>query len=134
VRGWVVTLVCVESYIHLTGLSLHSNERGQPLGEGGSKAENGRVRPILPCLKTLVTLNRFPPHVISETTDYGAAMDIRDLRTLESWRRTVDQALQETDAERNVGTHLQAVYLEGLRDAIDRTIGRIRREYLRQAA
>jgi len=61
-------------------------------------------------------------------------MDIRDLRTLESWRRTVDQALQETDAERNVGTHLQAVYLEGLRDAIDRTIGRIRREYLRQAA
>jgi len=54
-------------------------------------------------------------------------MDGRDLRTLESWRRTLDHALQESDGKRNLATELQGIYLEGLLEAITRAIARIRR-------
>ena len=55
-------------------------------------------------------------------------MDGRDLRTLESWRRTLDHALQESDGKRNLATELQGIYLEGLLEAITRTIARIERD------
>ena len=69
VRGSVVSLVCVESYTHLTGLSLHSNERGQPLAEGGGKAEMAGLGRYGPAWKPGCPLNRFPPHVILEEKD-----------------------------------------------------------------
>ena len=55
-------------------------------------------------------------------------MDKRDLKTLESWRRTLDDALQESDGKRNFAAELQAIYLEGLLEAITRAIARIRRD------
>jgi len=51
-------------------------------------------------------------------------MDKRDLRTLESWRRTLDQAVVETDGEQTI----VAVSLKRLRDAVDRVIARIKRD------
>jgi len=54
-------------------------------------------------------------------------MDKRDLRTLESWRRTLDHALRESDGRRNFATELQGIYLEGLLEAIIRAITRIKR-------
>jgi len=54
-------------------------------------------------------------------------MDKRDLRTLESWRRTLDHALRESDGKRNFATELQRIYLEGLLEAIIRAITRIKR-------
>jgi len=54
-------------------------------------------------------------------------MDKRDLRTLESWRRTLDHALRESDGKRNFATELQGIYLEGLLEAIIRAITRIKR-------
>ena len=51
-------------------------------------------------------------------------MDKRDLRTLESWRRTLDQAVVETDGEQTT----VAVSLKRLRDAVDRVIARIKRD------
>lgn len=55
-------------------------------------------------------------------------MDKRDLRTLESWRRTLDHALRETEGKRNFATDLQGIYVEGLLEAISRAIARIRRD------
>jgi len=54
-------------------------------------------------------------------------MDKEDLRTLESWRRTLDHALRESDGKRNFATELQGIYLEGLLDAIIRAVTRIKR-------
>ena len=54
-------------------------------------------------------------------------MDKRDLRTLESWRRTLDHALRESDGKRNFATELQGIYLEGLLEAIIQAIARIKR-------
>ena len=54
-------------------------------------------------------------------------MDKRDLRTLESWRRTLDHALRESDGRRNFATELQGIYLEGLLEAIIQAIARIKR-------
>jgi len=54
-------------------------------------------------------------------------MDKRDLRTLESWRRTLDHALRESDGRRNFATELQGIYLEGLLEAIIQAITRIKR-------
>jgi hypothetical protein len=51
-------------------------------------------------------------------------MDKRDLRTLESWRRTLDQAVVETEGEQTI----VAVSLKRLRDAVDRVIARIKRD------
>jgi hypothetical protein len=55
-------------------------------------------------------------------------MDGRDLRTLESWRRTLEHALQESDGKRNLATELQGIYFEGLLEAITRAIARIKRD------
>jgi len=55
-------------------------------------------------------------------------MDKRDLRTLESWRRTLDHALRETDGTRTFATELQGIYLDGLLEAITRAIARIKRD------
>jgi len=55
-------------------------------------------------------------------------MDRRDLRTLESWRRTLDHALQEREGKRNFASKRQGIYLEGLLEAITRTIARIKRD------
>jgi len=55
-------------------------------------------------------------------------MDKRDLRTLESWRCTLDHALRETDGKLSFATELQGIYLEGLLEAITRAIARIKRD------
>lgn len=51
-------------------------------------------------------------------------MDKRDLRTLESWRKTLDHAVLETDGEQTI----PAASLKGLRDAIAQVIARIKRD------
>jgi len=55
-------------------------------------------------------------------------MDKRDLRTLESWRRMLDDALRESDGKCTFATKLQGIYLEGLLEAITRAISRIKRD------
>jgi len=53
-------------------------------------------------------------------------MDKRDLRTLESWRSTLDHALQQRDGRRNFAAQLQRIYLQGLLEAVIRAITRIK--------